>query len=266
MLGLGVSLSTSGGVSLLLPSDISGLDVWFKVNTGIVGNAGGASDDGEMSDGEDINSWADQSGNSRHASQTVDTRKPHWETDAADFGGLVWPDDTADTHLNMATNVGGNTDNIEASEDFTIMIRVKFTDFTTAMGLIGSASKEVIKWTSNKRGGVFIGGNNPIIEFEESSDTLADDTYYIHTLTRKDGSTGNLTYHVHGGSYDDKFWDDDSSTRQDADAFILNNIGCAANSALPVEGVFKDVLVWKGTALSESQRQEMYTYINGQAY
>ena len=138
MLGLGVSLSTSGGVSSLLPSDISGLDVWFKVNTGIVGNAGGASDDGDMSDGEDINSWADQSGNSRHASQTNPPKKPHWEADAADFGGLVWPDDTADTHLNMATNVGGDTDNIEADEDFTIMMRIKLTAFdTTGTSTVG---------------------------------------------------------------------------------------------------------------------------------
>ena len=268
MLGLGVGIGKKTSVvqTAVSPSDISGLDVWFKVNTGITAASGNTSDAGNMQDGEDINSWDDQSGNDRNASQTTTSRKPHWETDSADFGGLVWPDDTADTHLNMATNVGGNTDNIEASEDFTIMIRVKLTDFSTAMGLIGSAAKEVIKWTSPTRVGVFIGGNNPIIEFEEGEAELATDTYYIHTLTRKDGSTGNLTYHIHGGSYSDKFWNNDASTRRDSDAFTLNNIGCAANAALPTEGVFKDVLVWKGTALSDSQRSDMYTYINGQDY
>ena len=260
----------SPGDGALTPSDIDGLDVWFKVNTGIAGedSSGNAhsTSAGNMADGDDINSWADQSGNDRHASQGTDSKKPHWETDAADFGGLVWLGDGPNTHLNMATNVGGDTDSILANEDFTIMIRVKITSFDDVNALIGSASKELIKWTSNKRVGVFIGSNNPIIEFEESSDTLATDTYYIHTLTRKDGSTGNVTYHIHGGSYDDKFWDNDSSTRQDADAYVLNNIGCAANNALPVEGVFKDVLVWKGTALTDSQRNDMYTYINGQAY
>lgn len=71
MLGLGNSLL--GGVSSesFAPSDIAGLDVWFQVNKGVVGAAGGASNDGDMADGEDINSWADQSGNDRHASQTV---------------------------------------------------------------------------------------------------------------------------------------------------------------------------------------------------
>ena len=193
MLGLGNSLL--GGVSSesFAPSDIAGLDVWFQVNKGVVGAAGGASNDGDMADGEDINSWADQSGNDRHASQTVASKKPHWETDAADFGGLKWSDDTADTHLNMATNVGGNSDNIEANEDFTVMIRVKLTAFNTVNGLIGSAAQEVIKWNNNKKS---------------------------------------------------------------------NNVNrMCLGRVLPVEGVFKDVLVWKGTALSDSQKI-IYVYIS----
>ena len=266
MLGLGNSIT--GGAALeeaaLTPSDISGLDVWFKVNTGIVANSGNSTDAGNMADGEDINSWADQSGNDRHASQTVASKKPHWETDAADFGGLVWPDDTADTHLNMATNVGGNTDNIAANEDFTIMIRAKMTAFNSVNALIGSASQEVVKWNNNKKVTVLIGGSGAS-QFEESSDTLATDTYYIHTLTRSNGATGNLEYRVHGGSYDDKSWDS-AENHTDADAFVINNIGCAADGVLPVEGVFKDVLVWKGTALSDSERAAMYTYILAQDY
>ena len=262
MLGLGNSMT--GGAALsgsLTPSDISGLDAWFQVNKDIVGNAGGASNDGDMADGEDINSWADQSGNDRHASQTTASQKPHWETDAADLGGLKWTDDTADPHMDLATNVGGD-DNIEASEDFTIMIRVKITSFSAVNALIGSASNEVIKWSNNKSVNVLIGGSGAS-SFAESSDTLETDTYYIHTLTRSNGATGNLEYRIHGGSYNDKSWDS-AETHTDADAFTINNIGCAADGVLPVEGVFKDVIVWKGTALSDSQRAAMYAYIVGQ--
>ena len=268
-LGLGNSLAIKYAKkygSSLAPSDISGLDVWFKVNTGIVANSGNSTAAGNMADGEDINSWADQSGNDRHATQTQASKKPHWETDAADFGGLVWPDDTADTHMNMATNVGGNSDNIAANEDFTIMIRAKITAFNTVNALIGSAAQNVIKWNSNKKVTILIaGGGASANHFEESSDTLATDTYYIHTLTRSNGATGNLTYHVHGGSYDDKSWDD-AENHTDTDSFELNNIGCASDGVLPVEGVFKDVLVWKGTALSDEQRAAMYTYILAQDY
>jgi len=264
MLGLGSSLATSGGVQGLIPSDISNLDLWLKVNTGVVGEDGGASADGDMADGEDITSWADQSGEGRHAlgDTTADSKKPHWETDAADFGGLKWPDDTADTHMDLTT---GKYIKILANTDFTIMMRVKIAAFNTANGLVGTGGQDIIKWTTDKRVAVLIGGAGAA-EFEEASDTLATDTYYIHTLTRTDGSTGNLTFHVHGGAYTDKFWEDDSSTRQDPDEFDIENIGCGADGILPLEGVIKDVLIWNGTALNESQRNDMYSYINGQEY
>ena len=84
---------------------------------------------------------------------------------------------------------------------------------------------------------MLIGGSGAS-SFEESSDTLETDTYYIHTLTRSNGSTGNLTYRIHGGSYNDKSWDS-AETHTDADAFTINNIGCASDGVLPVEGVFK---------------------------
>ena len=261
MLGLGNSLITGGVVSgiAIAPDSITGLDLWLKFNTDIVGAAGGASNDGDMANGEDINSWADQSGNDRHASQTTASKKPHWDTTTADLGGLRWPDDEADTSLNMASNVS-----IGANVDFTVMIRVKLTDFTTDMALIGSAAKHLIKWTDNARVGVFIGGNNPIAAFEETGgDVIATNQYYIHTLTRSNGSTGNLDYRVHGGSFDDKSWDA-AEDLKDTDSFIINNIGVGNDNTLPCEGVFKDVIIWKGTALTDAQRQGVVAYIEAQ--
>ena len=261
MLGLASNLSASSASlgSAIVPSDITGLDAWLQFNKDIVGAAGGASNDGDMANGEDINSWADQSGNDRHASQSTASKKPHWDTTPADLGGLRWTDDTADPSLNMASNVS-----IDANEDFTVMIRLKLTDFTTDMAIIGSAAKHLIKWTDNTRVGVFIGGNNPIAAFEETGgDVIATDTYYIHTLTRSNGSTGNLDYRVHGGSFTDKSWDA-AEDLTDADAFVINNIGVGNDNTLPVEGVFKDVIIWKGTALTDAQRLGVIEYIEAQ--
>ena len=267
MLGLGSSLTTGGGaVSSLIPTDISNLDLWLQVNTGIVAESGNTSADGNMADGEDINTWADQSGNGRHAVETdgADTEKPHWETDAADFGGLKWPDDVADTHMNLTS---GKDVKILANTDFTIMMRVKLVSFSTANALLGVGAQDIVKWTTNKRVAVIIGGSGAT-EFEEDSDTIATDTYYIHTLTRTDGSTGNLTFHVHGGDYTDKSWElkATGTLGDDPDEFDIGNIGCGGNGILPVEGVIKDVLIWNGTALNASQRADMYSYINGQEY
>ena len=263
MLGLGSGLVYIGELSQDTPTSFSGLDLWLKVNTGVVGEDGGASADGDMADGEDITSWADQSGKGRHALGTpTDTAKPHWETDAADFGGLKWPDTDVGTHMDLTAEKDVK---ILANTDFTIMIRAKITNFGGANALIGSTPKDVIKWSTNKRVAIKI-GDNVVTEFEEASATLATDTYYIHTLTRTDRSTGNLTYHIHGGSYSDKFWENDSSTRQDTDEFDITNIGCAADGVLSTEGVIKDVIIWNGTALTSAQRNKMYLYINGQEY
>ena len=268
MLGLGNSLTT-GGVLGLVPSEISGLELHLKVNTGIVGADGGASADGDMADGEDINSWADQSGRARHASQSSELKKPHWETDAADFGGLVWTEADADPHLNLAQYSSADLV-IDANEDFTIMIRFSISDFTEtssstleARALIGSTAQNVIKLIGPTEVKTLIGGSGALGWADSAS--MVVNTYYILTLTRSDGSTGNLEVRIHGGAFSDKSWDSAESHR-DADAFTINNIGCANDGVIPMEGVIKDVLVWKGTALTTSQRGDMHSYINGQEY
>ena len=264
MLKLGANITSGSLPPSAEPSDISGLDLHLKVNTDIVGADGGASNDGDMADGEDVNSWADQSGNNRHASQSTTSRKPHWETTAADLGGVRWTEADNDPFLNLASNVS-----ISANQDFTVMVRLKVEDFKAADGetdearsVVGSASTSVIKITSNKRIATLIGGSGASA-WEESSDTWTTSDYYIFTLTRSNGSTGNLEMRVDGGAYSDKSWDS-SETHTDADAFVINNIGSAADAAIPMEGVIKDVLVWKGTALSQAERQDMYNYINDQ--
>ena len=52
MLGLGSSLITPGGVSEVIPSEISGLQIWYKNATGVTAAQ-----------------WDDSSGNGRHAVQ-----------------------------------------------------------------------------------------------------------------------------------------------------------------------------------------------------
>ena len=256
---LGLANSLSGGIASMgsIPSDIEGLDIWLQFNVDVVGDAGGASNDSDMADAEDINSWADQSGNSRHASQDTAAHKPHWETDAADLGGLKFT--AGDHHLNLASNVS-----ISANQDFTAMMRVKITDISAASALYGDNAQDVLKIASgnNKKLTTLIGGSGAS-SWEEASATIAQDTYYIITLTRSNGDSGTLEMRVHGGSHDDKSWDA-AEENADADAFTISNIGSSTDSALNMHGVVKDFMVWKGTALTTGQRNDMYDYILGQ--
>jgi len=260
MLGLGNAL-TGGAVteSALTPSDISGLEVWYKVNKGIAG-ASNTSDDGNMVDGEDIYSWADQSGNSNHAiTMTSAAQRPHWETDAADFGGALF--DGSNDGMQLTSDV-----TMSANQDFTVMVRVKITSFaSTAKAVWGNSAHDVLKMpTGGKKINVLLGGSGAS-SFEEASDTLATDKYYIITLTRSNGSDGDLEVRVHGDTYSDKSWDA-AESHQDADELDIGYIGVNTPGALEMPGVIKDFIVWKGTALSDSQRSDMYTYILAQDY
>ena len=53
---LGLANSLSGGIASVgsIPSDIEGLDIWLQFNVDVVGDAGGASNDSDMADAEDI--------------------------------------------------------------------------------------------------------------------------------------------------------------------------------------------------------------------
>jgi len=260
MLGLGNAL-TGGAVteSALTPSDISGLEVWYKVNKGIAG-ASNTSDAGNMVDGEDILTWADQSGNNNHGIEMSGaTQRPHWESDAADFGGLLF--DGTNDGMALTSDVV-----ISANEDFTVMIRVKITDFTTsAKAVWGNSAHDVMKMpTGAKKINILIGGSGASV-FEEASDTFATDEYYIITLTRSNGSSGDLEVRVHGDTYSDKSWDA-AESHKDADSLDIGYIGVNTPGALEMPGVIKDFIVWKGTALSSAERSAMYTYILAQDY
>jgi len=262
MLGLGNSITSGAALedASLTPSDISGLDVWLQVNKGISG-ASNTSDAGNMVDGEQIYSWADQSGNNNHASDINGAlQRPVWETDAADFGGAKF--DGTDDGLDFNTNI-----TISANQDFTVMIRAKVTDLTANTALYGNSGTDVLKvigsLTGKKLNAVIGGsGGNP---FEEASDTLLNNKYYIITLTRSNGSDGDLNLRVHGDAFTDKNWDSDAANA-DNDAFTIDHLAVHSSNALSMEGVIKDFLVWKGTALSDSERAAMYTYILAQDY
>ena len=261
MLGLGTGLSTGGGVSGLIPTDISGLDLWLKFNTGIAG-ASNTTAAGNMSDDEVIHSWADQAEN-HNAEQTTDAHRPNWEDATTDisFNG-------DNDHFDLGQHASDDLE-IPVNTDFTIMIRHKFPNFDAAGALIGHVANDVIRVNSNAVIVVKISDSTANSWEEEGSLDFQEDVYYIFTLVRSGGSDGALKMYVHGtgnddnSTHSDRSWDD-AEDHGDADAFTLSNIGASADTALNPIGFMRDVIVWNGTALNASQRADMYSYINAQ--
>ena len=255
MLGLAASLSASKAVSSgLAPDDISGLDLWLKFNTGIAG-ASNTTAAGNMSDDEVIHSWADQSGKARHALQATNDHRPLWTDATTDISF-----DGSNDHFDLAQYSSANIE-IAADTDFTIMIRHKFPNFSGSYALIGHSGANVLK--VNDETDITVKLSSTAHNFVEASDTLATDVYYIFTLVRSGGSNGNIKMYVNGGAYSDKSWDD-AEAPQDADNFVLSNIGSSSDTSLNPIGFMRDVIVWNGTALNASQRDSMYNYIEAQ--
>ena len=61
-LGLGLSLNNNVYGADFTPANLTGLQLWFRKNTGITTSGGGAAADNEA-----VHGWADQSGNNRNA-------------------------------------------------------------------------------------------------------------------------------------------------------------------------------------------------------
>lgn len=260
MLGIGIGVSRKTNVvgTSISPSGISGLELWLKFNTGIAG-ASNTTAAGNMSDDEVIHSWADQAEN-HNAVQETDAHRPNWEDATTDisFNG-------DNDHFDLDSNV-----EIDADEDFTVMVRHKFTNFSASYALVGTAGAEVLKInTSTNIAAKINDGTVSAVWAEAGGLDLAADVYYIFTLVRSGGSDGNLKMYVHGtgddanSTHSDKSWDD-AHSYQDADAFTIANIGASSDLSLNPIGFMRDVIVWKGTDLSEEQRLDMYAYINAQ--
>jgi|21_taG_2_1085346.scaffolds.fasta_scaffold58553_1 hypothetical protein len=261
MLGIGIGVSRKTNVvgTSISPSDISGLDLWLKFNTGISG-ASNTTAAGNMSDDEVIHSWTDQAGN-YNAVQTTDAYRPNWESDTDDisFNG-------DNDHFDLA---GGGVD-ILANEDFTVMVRHKFTNFSSSYALVGTAGGEVIKVNNSTDIVAKLNdGTVAAVWSETGGRDLATGVYYIFTLVRSGGSDGDLKMYVHGtgddtnSTHSDKSWDD-AHDYQDNDTFDIANIGASSDLSLNPIGFMRDVIVWNGTALSKTQREGMYDYINAQ--
>mgnify|MGYP003138551684 CR=1 FL=1 len=271
MLGLGVGFYKLAGNDYpggFAPNQINNLAMWLQFNTGITADQdnGGeeaetydpmhSTDDGTMLDEDRINQWTDQSGNTVHAQQTTYEDKPLWETDAADLGGVNFPNGQKFMDLARTISIAANT-------DFTIVARFKAID-TSSNAFLGSSNTEFLRLQTNSRIRLKV-NNLSNCNFDADSGTIATDTYYTLILTRSNGSTGTLNLYIKGGVYSTATgveWPG-GGTRPEG-PLTIENLGCQADDSEGWRGFFKDVLVYNGTAVTSAERQLLFDYIEGQ--
>ena len=263
MLGLGVGFYRLGGedtaASRFTPKGGGGgggVDRWYSANVGISGASEGSSDAGTMADGENITTWRDQSGNGANAVQATAADQPHWETDAADFGALKF-DNVADMTFEAIE--------IDANEDFSVIIRIKPIAFGTDV-IIGNDSSNFLRFNgsnANFRTKIGGAGNN---NFNDSSNTVSTSVYSTLIFSRTNAETGTLNLYVKAEDVGDEIDWAEGHGETDNDALALSMIGAQASGTNEVNAFIKDVLIYKGRALSASERIDMYSYLESQVY
>ena len=266
MLGLGSSLSTGSGIDMFDPSSIDNLVLWLKVNANITadedsssGSISHSSNAGNMGDEDKINAWNAFGGTSINAVQTTTADKPLWETDAADFGGVY---SGGTKHFDLSSDIV-----FDANTDFTIAIRVRPTDFSSRC-LMGSADTEFIRINSNTVIRMKVNSTNR--DFTLGSSNLADDKYITILMVRSDGSTGNINIYIRGE--DSGYFDGTAagtafgSELQDAGEITVSNLMADKDGSDEYYGYMKDAIIYDGTAVDSTQREQLFDYLESQIY
>lgn len=260
MLGLGNSITSSGYIPWS-PSTVSNLTLWLAVNKNIKAdqdnfnntlNPPHSSNAGTMEDIDQIASWSAFGNTTINAVQTYQPDKPRWEADAADFGGVKFVG--AGDFLDLSAQ-------INCSGAFTMVVRIKPTDLSSARAVLGHLNTEFFQINHNKLMRVKV--DNNIVDFEETSNTISTTAYTTIIITRNSSAQWNA--YVKGGGYSTETqWG--TANQAQAGTFTISNVGCRDDDNANFIGFMKDVLVYNGTALDSDERAEMYDYIDGQQY
>ena len=172
MLGLGTSLSAAGAVSEVLPSDISGLALWYKNNTGVA-----------------VGQWDDSSGNSRHAVQGTAS-----EQAAVSGGGLDFDGADPEDHYDIAESTGYI--NPGGTNAFTIAFVAKRDDDEDDNAIIGGSSSDEYISILHEENITF--RSDDMTKFTFATNTWVEDTQWLCTITKD--TSGNFLFWKNGVS------------------------------------------------------------------
>ena len=260
---LGLANTLVGGAptqAFVDPSSIASLRLWLKYDTGMSTASGETSAAGDIDNGDQIITWADQSGQGNDASNSTAADRPKYNNNGATDGSLEWAGRTK--WYNLDSNIA-----ISSNEDFTLVMNVKFNDDAVS-SLFGHDSNYFWRRTNASTFRILCSDTSPQTDFTEgsatigSSSTFGSANYYSVMIVRSNGSTGTLTMYVdnqnNGDDYDNKTW---GSAGADPEAVTISNIGAAADDASELKGWVRHVSYYN-EALGAADRANIFTYLS----
>ena len=205
-----VSTNTLGGWQ---PSDETGLEAWYKFQTGITLN------------GSDVSRWADSSENSFDMVQATESEQPAYNAGAIDF------DASATQSLQTGTD-------IELSGTFTLGLRL-FPDLNNVIVLgDNTINNEFFKITSSTKLRFKTDGSQ--VDIVVNDGDLSADNYLVITRT----ASNKVTLFINGVAQTD--------TQTLAGTANIDAIGVRATDANPYDGTISEIQIFdtESTALT----------------
>ena len=198
-----VSTNTLGGWQ---PSDETGLEAWYKYQTGITLN------------GSDVSAWADSSENSFNMVQATASEQPAYNSGAIDFDA-------------SATQNLGSASDIVLSGAFTIGIRLNpDLNNVVVIGDNTAGQNEFIKITNSTKLRMKI--DNTTADITVNDGDLASDNYLV--ITRN--ASNLLTLFINGVAQTD--------TETLAGTANMDAIGVKATDANPYDGTISEIQIF----------------------
>ena len=236
MLGLGVGFYGLAGNDIVEDTSLTGiaganLALWYKFNTGITAN-----------ESDEVSKWDDQSGNGRHATQSVDANKATLVNGSLDFEESN-SDHYDFTNIQIADQGGFCFAAVITPEDTGLSISVANS---TILGKTNPAQHHVFKLQDT---GVFLfrsGLNASTVEtqfhFEENTFTP---NKMLLVLNRSRGATNVFTFMKNGNTLTP---DTDNSVNEangeNAIGFDIDTLSGRTGSSQFFDGIMHEVAFW----------------------
>ena len=276
MLGLGNSVIRGGVIeeSAFTPASISNLTLWLAVNTNITADeAGGGSalspehtsNGGDMINFDRVDFWGGSGGTSINAVQTTSNKKPRWDTTTGNLGGIRSASNNK--FMNLSSPI-----TFAADANFTIVVRFKPDDASDSRGLVGDDSGEFVR--KHNATTIRIKTDNPASSSTDNDivfgTAMQDEKIVTLIIVRSGGSTGNIDGFLRSnvsGYFDGTATGTAAgNTIQDSQEFIVDTIMAQGADDGIFDGNFYDVIMYNGTAVTASQREQLFDYIEGQSH
>jgi len=244
-LGLGINLNKGGATESWTPLVLgSTLDLWLQYNTGITSDGGSP---------DLVSQWADQSGNSRHATQSTDAAKP-----SVTSGYLDFEDTSVNDYMDIATGTGAL--GYGHPNPFTIVIALRREDAGTDR-FIGSTSAEFVGLVGDlsKIQTRAAGTNGALVVLTMDDDYFTTGSDYILTVTKD--SSGNILVYKNSDVLAESGGGTSQQIGTDMDLTFIGS-SVSSDHVNAFDGRIYEVIVCD-TVLSTSDRNSTIDYLTG---